>query len=91
MEEDTGELMLWPNPNSGGLVHLTIPGLDDMGEVPASITVRDLFGKQTHSSRSVVSGDVLNTVIDLGHCAAGVYLVNISVGERSWTERLVVQ
>ena len=83
--------MLWPNPNSGGLVQLTIAGLAEQEDHAASITVQDLFGKQVHSSRSVVSGEVLNTVIDLRHCAAGVYLVNLSVGDRTWTERLVVQ
>jgi hypothetical protein len=56
------------------------------------VEITDLFGKRVSSRTIVVADGFLNTVIDLnGGVAAGMYMVSIAAGERTYTERLVIQ
>ncbi len=84
-------LRMYPNPNRGDQLYLSIPALEaDVAAV--SVDIHDTFGKRVRSMRIAVQDGHLNTVIDLeGSLAAGMYVVNITAGERSYTERLVVQ
>jgi hypothetical protein len=38
-----------------------------------------------------VQGDVLNTTLDMQGYAAGIYLVNVTTVDHSWTQRVIVQ
>jgi len=92
----TGSLALWPNPNRGDQLWVDLSGIE-AGVESVSVDILDLSGKQIvariipTSFDSAQDGDRLNTVLDLqGDLATGMYLVNITAGEKRYTERLVV-
>jgi hypothetical protein len=57
-----------------------------------SLDIVDLFGKQLVKRTIAVNGTTLNTVIELnGDLASGMYLVSVTVGERTFMQRLVIR
>jgi hypothetical protein len=57
-----------------------------------SVDIYDLSGARVTARTIAVAGGNVNTVLDLnGELAAGMYLVNITAGDKSYTERLVIQ
>ena len=90
-ENSVAALALWPNPNQGDQVYLTINELP-AGELIVNVDIHDLFGKRVAAHTLMAQGGMLNTVIALdGRLAAGMYLVDISAGNRHFTERLVIE
>ena len=89
--EHASDVKLFPNPNRGDQVTLNLSGLGDE-VMTVSVDMYDLTGKRV-SARVIAAQDgALRTTIDLnGDLGAGMYLVNITAGERTWTERLVIQ
>jgi len=85
------DLSVWPNPNRGEVLTLKMAGFGDESEQEMTITITDLFGKQVHTERMVLQGDVLNTTFDMQGYAAGIYLVNVTTADRAWTKRVIVQ
>jgi hypothetical protein len=84
------EVQLWPNPVRDGRVNLRIDALVD-AEQRISVDVYDLFGKRVLARSFGNSGPVFNTVLELnGDLASGVYLVNITINDRTVTKRLSV-
>jgi hypothetical protein len=82
---------LFPNPNRGDQVTLNMNGL---GEeiMTVSVDMYDLTGKRVSARVIPAQGGVLRSTIDLhGELEAGMYLVNITAGKQTWTERLVIQ
>jgi hypothetical protein len=52
----------------------------------------DLFGKRVMARQIAVNDGFINTVMNFdGDLAAGVYMVNITAGDKVYTQRLVVQ
>ncbi|MBL7964710.1 MAG: T9SS type A sorting domain-containing protein [Flavobacteriales bacterium] len=87
----TDQVELWPNPVSDGQVNLRILGLTDR-EQQINVDVFDLYGKRVLAKHFENSGELFNTVLDLGRdIAAGMYQVNITVNDHTYTERLSVQ
>ena len=85
------QLVLYPNPNQGDQLFLRIDQVKE-GLGTVSVDILDTFGKRVGSSTVATSEGVVNTVIDLrGELAAGMYLVNITAGNDTFTERLVIQ
>ncbi len=84
-------MSLFPNPNRGDQVTLNLQGLGEE-VVTVSVDLYDLTGKRV-SARVIPAQDgVLRSTIDLhGDLGAGMYLVNITAGKQTWTERLVIQ
>jgi hypothetical protein len=84
-------LSMWPNPNRGEQLFITIDRLDT--EVTtATVDIFDLVGKKVNSRIIPVNGTTLNTVIDLdGSLSGGIYVVNLTAGEQTFTQRLVIQ
>jgi hypothetical protein len=84
-------MSLFPNPNRGDQVTLTLHGLGEE-VMTVSVDMYDLTGKRV-SARVIPAQDgVLRSMIDLnGDLGAGMYLVNITAGKQTWTERLVIQ
>ena len=84
-------LTMWPNPNRGEQLFITIDRLDT--EVTtATVDIFDLVGKKVSSRTIAVNGTTLNTVIDLdGTLSGGIYVVNLTAGEQTFTQRLVNQ
>jgi Lamin Tail Domain/Secretion system C-terminal sorting domain/Calx-beta domain len=89
--DGTPALTLWPNPNTDGQVRLYVNGLSNTTH-QVSIELFDLLGAKVRGEQMNSDGDVLNTTIDLdADMPRGVYLVSITIDQRVFTQRLVVQ
>jgi hypothetical protein len=85
------ELRLFPNPNRGDVLNFSLSAIEE-GVNTVSVDIYDLTGKRMSARTIAVSGGNVNTVLDLnGELAAGLYLVNITAGNTTYTERLVIQ
>ncbi|MCW5900687.1 MAG: T9SS type A sorting domain-containing protein [Flavobacteriales bacterium] len=83
-------LALWPNPNNGQQVWITLDELAaEVGTV--AVDLYDLSGKRVMAREIATQGGHLYTNIDLGGLAAGTYLVTITAGDEQHVRRLVVQ
>ncbi len=84
-------LSMWPNPNRGDQLYLTIDQLN-ADVTTATVDIFDLYGKKVTSRTIAINGSTLNTVINLdGTIASGMYLVNLTAGEQTFIQRLVIQ
>jgi hypothetical protein len=88
--ETTGELSMWPNPNRGDQLYVTMTGID-ASVTEVSVEVNDLFGKRVIGETVVTGGGDLNHVMELGGIASGVYTVTVTAGDVIKTQRLVIQ
>jgi hypothetical protein len=84
-----GKLIMYPNPNNGEQLWLNV---DAIGENVETVTVDiyDLTGKRVVARVLPTQGEQLNTMMELNGLRAGVYMVNITAGDTSWTQRLVI-
>ena len=84
-------ISMYPNPNRGDQVFLSIGSIEE-GVETVSVDIFDAFGKRV-SARTIAAQDgFVNSVVELnGELSAGFYLVNVTAGSASWSERLVVQ
>ena len=92
MEDDaSSSLLMYPNPNRGDQLYLKIDRIED--EVSTvSVDIYDTFGKRVAARRIAAGDGFLNAVIDLdGELAAGMYVVNVTVGGREYSQRLMIQ
>ncbi|MBP7514115.1 MAG: T9SS type A sorting domain-containing protein, partial [Flavobacteriales bacterium] len=84
-------LSIWPNPNDGSQLHLSLSDLDGSVSTVA-VDVTDAYGKLVLNSIVPVQDGLLNSSIDLQQdLAPGLYLVNLQAGDQRFTERLVIQ
>lgn len=83
-KEITSELTLFPNPSSGSFTAEIDEQLIQLHR--ATITISDLSG-QTLLSQNM---DQVSSVFDLD-LKQGVYTVQVSIGEKSYFEKLVIQ
>ncbi len=90
-EETSSSLSMYPNPNRGDQLYLKIDRLDEQVST-VNVDIYDTFGKRV-AARKIAAGDgSLNAVIDLdGELAAGMYVVNVNVGGREYSQRLMIQ
>jgi len=85
-----GSLAMWPNPNRGDQLWIDLNGIE-AGVETVAVDIFDLTGKQIVARIIPTQGDRLNTVLNLnGDLATGMYLVNITAGDKRYTERLVI-
>ncbi|MEZ4739085.1 MAG: T9SS type A sorting domain-containing protein [Flavobacteriales bacterium] len=86
-----GTFALYPNPNNGEQLFIS---LTDLGAAvnTVSVDIHDMSGKRV-SARTIVAQDGhLNQVLDLnGELASGLYMVQITAGDKTYNERLVIQ
>jgi len=89
--QNGGALTMYPNPNRGDLVTIALSEVGaDVRTV--SVDIYDLRGQRVTARTIAVQDGYLNTVIDLqGDMAGGMYMVNITAGDKTYTERLVIQ
>ena len=86
-----GSLTMYPNPNNGEQLFV------QLSEVAPEVTtvnvdLFDLMGKRVAARTVAVRDGMINTVLDLnGELSNGMYMVNITAGEKNYTERLVIQ
>jgi hypothetical protein len=85
------ELRMFPNPNRGDVLNVSLTGIEE-GVNTVSVDIYDLTGKRMSARTLAVAGNSVITTMDLsGELAAGMYLVNITAGSTTYTERLVIQ
>ncbi len=83
------EAILWPNPNDGQLLNVAVHGIDEQ-VTTASVRLLDLTGRMALGTQLPVANGTLNSILDLDGAANGTYLLQITAGDRTWTERVVV-
>ncbi len=83
---------MYPNPNRGDNVTLRLSQFDASVD-KVTVDFYDAFGKRVLARViPVTDSNVLNTVIELGNdMSAGMYMVNVTAGSFTRTERLVIQ
>lgn len=86
-----GELTLYPNPNRSDRLFLNITEVDpDVSTI--GIEIYDLTGKIALTRSFGVNEGQLSTFMDLGgQLAGGLYLVHVTAGTKTYTERLLIQ
>ena len=91
LEPVDATLSLWPNPNNGEQLYVTIDQLNS--EVAsATVAIFDMVGHQVATHTIPVDGTTVNTVIALdGSMATGMYVVCVTAGKQQFMQRLVVQ
>jgi hypothetical protein len=89
LENSNTNLSLYPNPNRGDQVMLSIDLVDE-GVETISIDFFDLAGHRAVARTIPTQGNNLNSLLELNGLAAGVYIVHITAGDKVYTERLVV-
>ncbi len=83
-------ISLWPNPVRDGIVNLRVDGIADADQ-RITVDIYDAFGKKVVAQQYANSGSLFNTVLNLdGGMAAGVYMVNITINDRTSLKRLTV-
>ena len=88
---EAAELRMFPNPNRGDVLNFSISAIE-AGVNTVSVNIYDLTGKRMSARTIAVTDGNVNTVLDLqGELAAGMYLVNITAGDKTYTERLMIQ
>ncbi|MBK7942046.1 MAG: proprotein convertase P-domain-containing protein [Flavobacteriales bacterium] len=89
METASG-FSLYPNPNRGDQVVLNITDLPE-SEVLVTVDIVDVFGKRVMSLTEGAQNGSLNLVLALDNSlASGMYTVQVTAGEQTFTERLVI-
>jgi len=83
---------VYPNPNRGEALYLTLGGLSDDVEV-AQLIITDMFGRQVHQEQVNVNGGAYSNEVLLDQdLAQGMYLVSVQVtDDEIYTLRLVRQ
>jgi hypothetical protein len=85
------EFAMYPNPNNGDQLFINMSELGDNVST-VSMDLFDIFGQKVMSRTFAAQDGTMNTVIDLDdNMASGLYLVNITAGDVTRTERLVIQ
>jgi hypothetical protein len=89
-EQGAASIHMWPNPNRGDLLWLSIQ------ELPAEVAtiavdIFDLRGQRVMAEVIAMQGGSFSDVLELnGSLANGMYVVTILAGEERITERLVI-
>jgi hypothetical protein len=88
---NASSVVIWPNPNDGERINLSVE-IGSEFDGTAQVDVFDMFGKKVMARTISVSGPSMNTTLELsGELASGLYMVNITMGEETFTERLIIQ
>ena len=89
--QGSGALTLYPNPNNGDQLFINLSEVDSEVNT-VSVDIFDLAGKRISARTIAVNDGFVKTNIDLnGELSNGLYMVNITAGEETYNERLVIQ
>ncbi|HRH71398.1 MAG TPA: GEVED domain-containing protein, partial [Flavobacteriales bacterium] len=89
--QGNGTLTMFPNPNRGDQVFISLSEVAT-GVNTVSVDIFDLSGKKVTTRAIAVQDGNVNTYLKLnGDLAGGMYMVNITAGDKTYTERLVIQ
>ncbi len=82
---------LWPNPNSGSELFLSMNGMDE-NATSMSVDMFDVYGKHVMTSTiPAVDGSIKTTIKLNGELASGLYFVNVTCAGEVRSERLMIQ
>ncbi|MCB0767939.1 MAG: T9SS type A sorting domain-containing protein, partial [Flavobacteriales bacterium] len=85
------EFSMYPNPNRGDQLFVSLSSVEE-GVNTVSVDIYDLAGKRVAARTIAVQDGFVKTNLELnGDLAGGMYLVNITAGDKTYTERLVIQ
>lgn len=84
-------MSLLPNPSTVGAVVLRMDGINDTDGRMAGINVLDARGQRVFSALANINGGTVNHRLEIGHLAAGPYLVQVTVAGKRSAQRLVIQ
>jgi hypothetical protein len=87
-ETNTEILNLWPSPNNGERLNVSLNGTDSAAD-QVMVTLSDIQGRTIHQENIVVEGRQLRTTLETAQLAKGIYIVNVTGQGRSWSERFV--
>jgi len=90
LDHATPQLLVYPNPNRGEQLFITLGGLKDASE-PATLDLFDVSGRPV-LTRTMPLRDGASTLLDLeGNLSPGTYLLVITVDGQRISERIVVE
>ncbi|MBK7083547.1 MAG: T9SS type A sorting domain-containing protein [Flavobacteriales bacterium] len=87
VEEQPVDLQLYPNPSHGEQLFLALGGVQ--ADTKVELDVMDLFGKRVFADQFAAPSEEFTHSMAVNGLASGVYLVNVRVGDRLYTQRLV--
>jgi Secretion system C-terminal sorting domain len=91
-EQTNVTMSLYPNPNRDGLVTLSMEGVDVADETMIDIDIYDMLGKRVFAERAVAAEGIVNHRMDISdRTGAGLYMVNVTIEGKLYTQRLVIQ
>lgn len=79
------DLRVWPNPATDE-VWIDI---GEAGSAPATLVVRDLLGRTITSLGPINASGPGLYLVQLGALAPGTYILDLGVGQRQWSRRLI--
>ncbi|MCC6542064.1 MAG: T9SS type A sorting domain-containing protein [Flavobacteriales bacterium] len=86
-----GDFTMYPNPNNGDQLFVSLSRVQD-GVQTVSVDIFDLTGKRVSTRIIAVQDGSVKVSVDLNReLAGGLYMVNITAGDKTYTERLVIQ
>jgi len=82
---------MYPNPNRGEQLFLSVSTVE-AGVNTVNVDIFDMTGKRVVARTIAVQDGFVNTNMELNsELATGIYMVNVTAGNKSYTERLVIQ
>jgi hypothetical protein len=86
-----GGFTMYPNPNRGDQLFVNMSSVQE-GVQTVSVDIFDLTGKRVSARTIAVQDGSVRTNMDLnGDLSSGMYMVHVTVGDKTYTERLVIQ
>ncbi|HIA36425.1 MAG TPA: T9SS type A sorting domain-containing protein [Flavobacteriales bacterium] len=80
-------LRIYPNPSKGDFT-ITLNTFDDQQII---IKVRDIIGRTVYAQDYGSTNGLFESAVDLGDVISGVYTVNVSIGDYSFHQKLLVK
>jgi len=90
-EHGSATLTMYPNPNRGDQLFVSMTDINTTNST-VTMDVYDMTGKRVVARTIAVQDGFVNQAVELnGELASGLYLVNFTVDDQTFSERLVVQ
>ena len=84
-------LALFPNPNNGHQLNVRLDEPVD-GDKILFFVIFDMFGKRVLQGQLPIASGEVNSIIELnGALSTGLYVVNVTSGDRTMQQRLVIE
>lgn len=87
MADEEAGFVLYPNPSDGSDISLAVHALDGL----ARVEVLDLSGRAVWQSSLLLTEEAAHMLAFDGVVPAGLYIVRLTAGDRTFTERLVLR